>query len=214
MPDSLDPAHVRQQATFHHVVKLIPLNPTLGHRMARNYNFRTEEITPYATAIGELALIWNDLHMVLSSIFWKATRIPNGMIADAMWNSLKSDRAQREMLESIINLDAMGQLIKGATREELIWALTEITKLEDLRNNALHSPMLIESDGSISPWHQTGNKRAKNLAKRELLSELRRFYDTAIIIRDYVEALRNAMVSQDDLPARPTLPSINGDARA
>jgi hypothetical protein len=76
--------------------------------MSRNLDFRSETFRPYAKALGEVVLAWNDFNMVLSSLFWAASKIPNGMTANAMWNSLKSDRAQREILEALIDLEVIG----------------------------------------------------------------------------------------------------------
>jgi hypothetical protein len=76
--------------------------------MSRNLDFRNEPFQPYAKALGELTLAWNDFHMVLSSVFWAALKIPNKMTPQAMWNAIKSDRAQRDMLEALIDLKVPG----------------------------------------------------------------------------------------------------------
>ena len=63
--------------------------------MSRNYDFREKSFEDLTRAIGELALVWNDLAMVLSDLFHAATRIPNGLAADAIWNAVNSDRIQK-----------------------------------------------------------------------------------------------------------------------
>lgn len=174
--------------------------------MARRQDFREEDFYPYAKALGELALVWNDLNVTLSSIFWTVTRIPNGLIANAIWNSIKSDRSQRDMIDAIVSLDAAGQIVKGPVRKELKWILGEITRLEDIRNDALHSPFLKISDGSISAWYHLGNKRAKKLAGKDIILEFNVFYDHAVALRDYAEAVRECIGREHiQLPPRPVL---------
>lgn len=176
--------------------------------MSRNLDFRIKIFQPYTKALGELSLAWNDFHMVLSSLFWASTRIPNGMVPNAMWNSLKSDRAQREMLEALIDLKVLGHNIPKSLRIEIKWVLKQAVSLEDLRNDALHSPLLVSDDGSVFAWHQLGNKRAKKLADKDLLKECGWFYDTIIILREYTEILAdNLRWPQKPLPGRPQLPN-------
>ena len=102
--------------------------------MSRNLNFRSKIFKPYAKALGEATLAWNDLHMVLSSLFGAVSRIPNRVATDAMWNSLKADRVQREMLESLVKLNAINYNIPKKLKTEIEWVLKETTALENLRN--------------------------------------------------------------------------------
>jgi hypothetical protein len=176
--------------------------------MPRQHDFRDNSFNRHSKALGELALVWNDLHMTLSSIFWTVTRIPNGLIANAIWNSIKSDRAQRDMIDAIVSLDAIGQIVKGPLRRELKWILKETSNLEEIRNNALHSPFLKNHDGSISSWHHLGNKRAKNIANKDVILEFTKFYDRAVALRDYAEAVRECIGREHiELPSRPVLPT-------
>ena len=176
--------------------------------MSRNLKFRNELFRPYAQAIGEMTLAWNDFHMVLSTLFETATKIPNKMAPMAIWNSSKSDRAQRDMLESLINLRVINYDLRPEMRQELKWVLTEATKLEELRNNAVHAPLLEESNGKVIAWHQLGNRRAKGLAGKELLKEFNWFYDTILVLREYAAVLERIMWNANEsLPPRPKLPN-------
>lgn len=89
--------------------------------MSRNLDFRNETFQPYAKSLGELILAWNDFHMALSSLFWAALQIPNKMTPQAMWNAIKSDRAQRDMLEALIDLKVLGNNIPTNIRSEIKW---------------------------------------------------------------------------------------------
>jgi hypothetical protein len=177
--------------------------------MSRNIDFRTKVFEPYAQSLGEIALIWNDFHMTLATLFWAASKIPNGLTPNAIWNSLKSDRAQREILESVVDLRVIGHNLADNLRCEIKWVLSETNKLEDLRNNALHSPFLNSDDETVFAWHQLGNKRAVSLAKKNnLLKELRWFYDATLVLREYTESLSEAIRNPTKpVPRRPLLPN-------
>ena len=174
--------------------------------MSRNLDFRTETFQPYAKALGEVALAWNDFNMVLSSVFGTVLKIPNLMVGDAIWHSLKSDRAQRDILRAVINLEVLGHDIPKNIRCEFKWVLDKADSLEEARNNALHSPLLSDQ-GSVFAWHQLGHQRAKKLADKDLLKEFGWLYDTAIILRQYVELLEDALRHSEPLPKRPLLPT-------
>lgn len=177
--------------------------------MSRNLDFRSEEFRPYAQALGELALVWYDLHMSLCSLFATISKISNRLAPYTIWNSLTSDRAQRNMLLAFVNMNALGFRIPSNLRTELNWLIEEVGKLEDLRNDAIHSPTIVTEDGAVSPWFQLGHVRAKKFKGKNLLRELRRFYDTAILLREFSEKLECALNSpRDPLPARPTLPNL------
>ncbi len=64
-------------------------------------DFRSDDFRPYAIALGEMSLAWNDLHERLAALFWAALGIRNGLIPFSVWYSSKYDRAQRDMLRSL-----------------------------------------------------------------------------------------------------------------
>jgi hypothetical protein len=176
--------------------------------MSRNLDFRNEKFHSYTQALGELTLAWNDFHMTLSSVFWASSKIPNGMVPGAMWNSLKSDRAQREMLAALVDLKVIGHNMPKNVRSEIKWILEKANSLEDLRNDALHSPLHQSEDGRVFAWYQLGNKRAKKLANKDLLKEFNWFYDTVLVLREYADALTNVIRRPNEtFPERPQLPN-------
>ncbi len=115
---------------------------------------------------------------------------------------------QRDILEALIGLNAISYNIKKKLRDEIQWVLTETTKLEELRNNLLHSPVLHEQ-GVVFAWYQLGNRRAKGLAGKDVLFEARYFYDSAIILREYTVKLVRVFEQEPgySLPGRPSLPN-------
>ena len=176
-------------------------------------NFRDESFRPLTTALGELTLAWNDLQETLGCLFWAALGFGNGLIPLTIWHAIKVDRAQRDMIEAITKLDALGLDIPAKARKEIAWVLTRVTSLEDQRNDALHSPFIRSRDKEIVPFHGLGHARAKKLKDKNLLKEFRWFYETTIVLRDYAmdltEVLRRESVA---FPDRPRLPN-RGDTK-
>jgi len=184
------------------------ISRNLSHR-----DFRDKSFLPITTALGELTLAWNDLHENLGHVFWSVSGIKNGLIALTMWYSIPSDRAQKEMLKSFMGLRAIGLEIHDDIRTEVMWLLKEAVKLEEKRNDALHSPMVSQSDGSVIPFHGLGHKRAQKLKDKDLIREFRWFYDTVTVLRDYAHEIQCSLVSDSaPWPDRPQLPN-RGDTK-
>jgi len=69
---------------------------------------------PYVTALGQLALSWNDLQESLAGLFWTSmlTAPPQAgnvvrYTALRVWHAVKSDRSQRDMLKASFNDQAV-----------------------------------------------------------------------------------------------------------
>lgn len=176
---------------------------------SRSIDFRSKPFEPYTKAMGELALVWNDLHENLSMLFQALLPIANQLIPDAIWYSHKSDRGQRDMIAALVNLRAMGHDIPEECRDEITWLLGQVNSLEDMRNDALHSPMF-NSGNDVFPIHELGHKRAKKLAKKDILFEFGWFYDSAVVLREYAAELSWYLPRKrlsEPLPERPSLPN-------
>ena len=177
-------------------------------KSTRKLNFRADVFHPYSVALGELSLAWNDLHEMLGGLFWAATGIPNGVIPLSIWYSSKSDRAQRDMLRSLAESPALGNILTEDAKKEVSWILKRADALEEIRNNALHSPLFQSGDDPVVPHHELGHRRAKHLANKDMLKEFRWFYDTATILRDYALDLQAAIqLPSISWPDRPDLPN-------
>ncbi|TAN47221.1 MAG: hypothetical protein EPN26_14200 [Rhodospirillales bacterium] len=174
----------------------------------KHRNFRDEAFHSISTAVGELALAGNDLHLSLADLFWVVLGINNGLIPHAIWNSSNSDRAQRAMLQAVIETRALRHDISDKAREEILFILSKANSLEDRRNNALHSPFIKSDKDAVMPFSGLGNKRAQKLLGKDLLKEFQSFYDTATVLRDYVEDIAEAMRRNNaPWPERPQLPN-------
>jgi hypothetical protein len=95
---------------------------------------------PYVIALGQLALAWNGLHETLALLY--CTIMGGGVVNQhlAVWHALKADRAQRDIL-----LAAAKNNIRGAIPvqfdDDIKWLCSRADTLEDLRNDAMHSPL-------------------------------------------------------------------------
>ncbi|WKA26365.1 hypothetical protein [Bradyrhizobium roseum] len=163
---------------------------------------------PYAIQLGWLAYSWNKLHERLSDIFWALTGIQNGYIPAAIWNAVKNDRTQREMLKGLASATLTD---RKDLLEEILWVLKQADKFEDKRNDALHSPLIfmIEKDGPrLSSSHHMGNPRALKLKDKDLLNEFKWYGETANVLASYLPTLTRCIRSPNHPFERPTLPAL------
>jgi len=178
------------------------------------------EFRPYVTALGQLALAWNDLQEMLAVMFWTVMGTGERGLPLVVWYSLRSDRSQRDMLRAAVKALAESPE-RGRPRlwTDVKWLLDECEKLEDARNDALHSPLVWFGDSplaqltgaipSVRPATFLGNPRADKLNKRsDLLAEFRWCRDKAITLADYAHLLELAISSQRYAwPEKPQLPN-------
>jgi len=183
--------------------------------------FAEARYRPYVVAVGQVALAWNDLYKVLAVFFivLHGETVPSD-VPLAVWNSSKSDRAQREMLaaaaKTFLTLpDMLALYPTGAA--DVKWLADRIGEVEEARNNAVHSPLAVEGRGQrimVVPDTSTGHGRAKNLevkmTKRELLAEFRLCRDTACVLRDHAWRMYATLCGEGPWPDRPQLPNRGG----
>ena len=169
-------------------------------------NYTTRAFRPYAIAIGEVAL--------LGRLFWTVSG-PTRYIALAVWYSIKVDRAQRDMLRAAAQA-AYANSSTAKALEDIEWILSEANKIEDLRNDALHSPVILFGNKTKQdpvPADHFGHIRAKKLSEKDFLKEFRRFRDTATTLRDFAAKIDMAIAAPHrGWPKTPRLP-IRGETR-
>jgi hypothetical protein len=183
---------------------------------------------PYVTAIGQIALAWNDLHETLCSLFVTLTVAVDPKI-DAAWQSLPSDRAKRGMLRAAIGQMYANEIkLNPRAQEEMKWFLGQLDRLEEDRNNAIHAPLASYShpifemmgmkERGIQPYDLRENRRAANLKNKDLLTEYRWARDAVILMRDYAEEIEGSWNwtedKRDPWPERPRLPNRGQKSRA
>ena len=191
---------------------------------ATRHTFQEDEFKPYYQAIGELLLVWNDLHECLSALFIAA--VGGGWVNRplALWHSIRNDLGKRQMLKAAIE-EIPPSEIGSRTKivEEIKWILTNTNKLEGLRDDAVHTPLYfwpkpgveISVGGEpvkrmVQGYETFGNRRAQriNESKSNFLADLRHGYNRLVILRDYAFALDIAWSNERlPWPDRPQLPN-------
>lgn len=189
---------------------------TPKHR--RTEQFTGIEYKPYALAIGQLSLAWNDLHEALALLFIEL--LANGLVypAQDIWNAQNFDRPKRTLIRAVIKTNRYKLPNFTDLQEKVTWLLDEADKLEDARNDAIHSPLVSSKGENLSaiqpasahrvlPLTAFGNRRALKLGQKELLSEFRWCRQAAITLRDFAHELYDAAASHRPCREIPSLPN-------
>jgi hypothetical protein len=164
---------------------------------------------PYATALGQLTLAWNDLHESLAMLF---CGVMGGGFSNqylAVWHGIPSDRAQRNVLVAAVEAG----LVEGGPPQlldDVKWIRARAEELEEIRNNALHSPLWGTPMGQATPIIQPviglGHIRANKLAGKNLLAEYRYCRDATTVVRDFAIEVDKVMSRGGKWPKQPKLP--------
>jgi hypothetical protein len=180
------------------------------------HRFTEREFEPYALAIGQFCLAWNDLHERLGVVFstlcagkhyqaqrWTKATVRNFSryinsfsIHAAIWHSGHYDRPKRDMLRAAIANSRLTEKFLRLT-EDVGDLLNHADSLEDMRNTVVHTPFQWagsytqeQPDGrrAVRPNLFLGNKRAQRLSK---ISFTKAILDEISQSRDAVLALRD-----------------------
>jgi hypothetical protein len=179
--------------------------------------FTERRFLPYATAIGQVALAWNDLHEAFAMLF--CTALGGGWIDPLfkVWNSLNGDRAKRDMLRvALLALREEHRVTFPTLRDDLDWLWARANEVATARNNAIHSPLFL-TRGALSqaareagvpvpdvlPQIITGNKNALRLELADLLDEFRWCRKATLVLRDYTRRIDRALSTGRSWPDRP-----------
>jgi hypothetical protein len=187
-----------------------------AHRVLRDerVHFTRPEFRPYATALGQLALAWNGLHERLAFLFCMV--MGGGQVNHffAVWYAVKNDRAQRDMLLASAKVD-ISNLSSWSPKmlDEITWIYGKCNEVEEVRNNALHSPLILMRRGPderiVEPAYHMGHERAIKLARKQnLMVELRWCRNAATVLSQYTYEIDGAMEGRGSLwPDRPRWPT-------
>jgi hypothetical protein len=86
------------------------------------------------------------------------------------------------------------------------WICGQANELEELRNNALHSPLIAHGQ-QVAPMSGLGHVRAAKLqSKSDLLAEFRWCRDAATRLTEYIRSIDESLTNGMPLPDRLRLP--------
>src|ERR1700722_7530402 len=159
---------------------------------------------PYAKAVGQLLLAWNDLHERLSTLFVMA--MGGGWVNRplAVWHSSVRDYAKRQMLRAAIaDMPEPEKAGRSSLIAEITWILDAADKLEGFRDDAAHTPLVYLFRGvaaadirnaAIYPNISFQNPRAVRIDQKnkDILADSRYARERIIILRDYAIAIEAA----------------------
>ena len=169
----------------------------------------------HAADIGSIAIAWNGLHVVLGEIFVDVIAPDKKRIVLAAWSAVPNDRSKRAMLESAAVM-AFGRKSKFVI--ELKWALGKMNRLEDSRNDAVHTPYAISMGGDegfqFIPYVWSESPRAKALWDRDLKLEFASYLKNIDSITKFARALGKMIHAPALDPAWPKRPSLPRPAQA
>jgi hypothetical protein len=130
----------------------------------------------------------------------------------AIWHEIKVDRAQRDILLAAARAGETNGSPFPRLVADLEWVLKQADRVEDARNDALHSPLWGSHRGPgasvVVPMTGLGHVRAKKLEAKDLLSEFRWCRDAALVLTAFARELDRAMQGGGFAwPERPDWPN-------
>jgi hypothetical protein len=185
---------------------------------------------PFAHELGYLAVVWNQLHDNLLSVFIEVLAPSDEFAAKALWYSSDSDFQQRKMLRALLDLDTQNLFLRNTVlprepklqsfqREAIFWILNQIEKpLRHQRNNALHAPLMLMrgvADGAVIHWVEATlnpqNPRAVPLQGKNLVDEFKSYAELTRVLSDYASRIANSLRTPGRFPwpEKPPLPQAH-----
>jgi hypothetical protein len=144
-------------------------------KKAQKRRKRKAAMNPYVSSVGKVCYSWNRLVETLGRIFVEITNM-DLQVAEAIWHSLWSDRAQMDMLKAAIDAVPEERWLPRfpRARKDLQWLMENAIGLAGARNKAVHMPCIVEfgKNGAVvvsDPF--SSNPRAKKLSKTTLQDE-------------------------------------------
>jgi hypothetical protein len=177
---------------------------------------------PYVSALGQLALAWNELHFILGLLYCSTMGVRVGVPVSqhlAVWYALKTDRAQRDILLAAATSSRLQDAPNAPNTiiADIEWISNRANVVEDARNNAIHSPLwgvkyhneTIEISPRPSAVAQ-GHVRARRLAGiQDLLAEFRWCRNASLCLAEYafaahISIFRGFAIPWPNRPVWPT----------
>ena len=164
----------------------------------------------YAVVIGEVVWAWNFTHGAFEILFSHVASHANYQMARDIWHTATSDSGQLTMLEAATKAS---DRLSSRMRERILWAIEKTSKLGQLRNDAVHSAMIvIDKNGvpTVSP-SDIGTKpsRSERLRREDdLKKKFRAVKGDILQVGLYIHSLWPHVAGFDLLPPLPRRPRL------
>jgi hypothetical protein len=174
---------------------------------------RQEAVDAYALAVGRLSIAWNYLHGALGDLFALVIG-GDAELVIAKWRSVKNDGVQRGKLRAAIEAESPERWRQTPTAlADLLWVLERAGKLSDVRNDAVHAPVMLHIGGEIvevNVTFQTMDEHERRLlaiveSGRKLLDEFAECQQDVSALSIFVRRAALAL-AEPDRREWPTLP--------
>lgn len=177
-------------------------------------------LEPIATKVGMLVIEWNDMCETFGSLFAAIMhpRDPISWRAIAVWNSIVSDKTQRDMLQAAAKAWASideAQAAAPKLGDDVEWLCGRANSLSDQRNNFVHSPMtfrLVDNvQTAVVPSTFFNHPRASRLEDRDLIEDLNKFIEYAERLKLFARNIQASIQFGPTVhpwPDRPGLPAL------
>lgn len=193
----------------------------------------TGDYASFAAEIGNVIWAWNHLHGSLADNFCLLSGISDPVYPRAIWNSIKSDVGQRDVLRGLAishqekrpygPLDFTRRQFFHAI-DEIVWMHSEIGNISAFRNDATHTLWSKEYQSLISvedyqppkaiPDTERGNPRGRRLIGRDAPSTFRALANYSFELAQYCRFIDAWILMWDDSATfreRPVRPPILRD---
>jgi hypothetical protein len=130
-----------------------------------------------------------------------------------MWNAIPSDTTQRAMLLAALDAAEKEEFkTRSRARSDIKWIIKKANELAGKRNAAVHAPYQMErvKPFNLTTMQQFGNRLAKKLENKDLLTEFKWYSATADELHFFSLKILHALVfSHETWPDRPQLPRLD-----
>ena len=144
------------------------------------------DLDAYYTAVGRSATEWNSLHDLLCNLLRNIVEplphaLPDKSPVIAMWNSLHSDRSQRNLLKAAAKASLENDQNLPKAWVDIDWLIKSIEPIAVSRNTIIHAPVGLVAHVTVGEPEKSEvvlqgidfvNKHARHLNKNQGLMHL------------------------------------------
>jgi len=151
--------------------------------------------------VGEVLYAFNIAQASFFVIFWQIMGEDFPLVSK-LWDLQPGDTAQRKVLDVFVRQRVKRKSIQNA----LVWSLSAMDELGELRNDAVHADMLWYYDQLI-PGLATKRSRRERLLKEPFELKWRKLRGDLAAVANYVNALHSDLMMDEPWPStkRPKL---------
>ncbi len=187
--------------------------PKIDFQSFDSPEFWTGDFSTFAAEIGYATWAWNALHADLCDLLWGLVGTEAPYVPRAIWNAIKSDSGQRDVLKAA----AKAKLEEGETLEAIVWLVDEVGQIAAHRNDIAHTLWRTEPDPNFDPNvlrkavpdPERGNPRGARLVDVDAgtrFKELAGYCMTLVQYARFIGGRVGPIKDDGPLPERPQRP--------